>query len=697
MKEKITLILILSMLISACSDQVNLSSEKTNLQEGTRQVHLDFHTSEAIGDIGKSFDKKQFQEALITGKINSINIFAKGHHSWCYYPTKAGIMHPGLDFDLLGAQIEACHEIGVTAQVYFTIGWSANDALQHPGWAILEEDGSNAYREMVSKLEPDDPFPWGWDLLSPEGAYLELILAQVEEIVSNYEVDGMWFDIVPLSAPNYSKSSISDMRSRGIDINDDVAVMERHVEKMHEYLSKANALVKHYRPDATIYHNWTTHAADEQALQTLKYEFYNYNTKHDLEDLPTSWGGYDIFPWRSKFFANTGKEIVAMSGKFHKSWGEFGGFKHRDAIWYEAASMVAFGASCNFGDQLHPSGKMDMATYENLGYAYDYVEQIEAFGVGGEHIARTGLYISQNKAAIEGSVQMLLEQQINFNVVNTLKDWSDIEVLIITSGGILERDIERIQDFAASGGKVLIMGKGLLLKDDPILDIGAEYLGKADYDIDYTWVGDQFAENMVASPFLNYRAGIRVKPGAGSEVLAYIAEPYFSRTLRHYSSHKNTPNKLTRADHPAVIRKGNIIFMAHDLDQQYFEEGARLHRDLFINALNLLRDHPMVRVDMPSMGRINLLRQQEKERYVLHFLYASPIQRGSVRVIEDLVPIYNIPVRIDVEEGIKKAYLVPSGEVLSFKKEAGGIALTLPELYCHNALVLEYDKKQQGH
>ena len=73
----------------------------------TRQVHLDFHTSEYIEGIGEKFDKKQFQGALKAGHVNQINIFAKCHHSWSYYPTKVGRMHPNLKFDLLGAQIEA--------------------------------------------------------------------------------------------------------------------------------------------------------------------------------------------------------------------------------------------------------------------------------------------------------------------------------------------------------------------------------------------------------------------------------------------------------------------------------------------------------------------------------------------------------------------------------------------------------------
>ncbi len=52
------------------------------------------------------------------------------------------------------------------------------------------------------------------------------------------------------------------------------------------------------------------------------------NTHAELEDLPTTWGGYDKLPLEAKFHLGKGTPIVAMSGKFHKAWGEFGGFKH---------------------------------------------------------------------------------------------------------------------------------------------------------------------------------------------------------------------------------------------------------------------------------------------------------------------------------------------------------------------------------
>ncbi len=53
-----------------------------------RQIHLDFHTSEAIPAVGKDWDKRHFQQMLTLGQVNSINIFGKCHHGWCYYPTQ---------------------------------------------------------------------------------------------------------------------------------------------------------------------------------------------------------------------------------------------------------------------------------------------------------------------------------------------------------------------------------------------------------------------------------------------------------------------------------------------------------------------------------------------------------------------------------------------------------------------------------
>ncbi len=101
-----------------------------------RQVHLDFHTSEAIMNIGSKFSKEQFQRALKLGHVDSITVFSKCHHGWAYHPSEANETHPGLKFDLLGQMIQAAHEIGVKTPIYISAGLDEKMARRHPEWLM---------------------------------------------------------------------------------------------------------------------------------------------------------------------------------------------------------------------------------------------------------------------------------------------------------------------------------------------------------------------------------------------------------------------------------------------------------------------------------------------------------------------------------------------------------------------------------
>ena len=150
-----------------------------------RQVHLDFHTSEKIPGIGEKFDKRQFQNALIAGHVNSITIFAKCHHGWMYYPSKVGSIHPGLKFDLLKAQIEAAHEIGVKTPIYLSAGLDEQILHIHPEWRNQNKE------HMFSNFA----IP-GYHLTCFNTPYLDLLLAQIKEVCENYDADGIFLDIV---------------------------------------------------------------------------------------------------------------------------------------------------------------------------------------------------------------------------------------------------------------------------------------------------------------------------------------------------------------------------------------------------------------------------------------------------------------------------------------------------------------------
>ncbi len=660
----------------------------------SRQVHLDFHTSEFIEGIGIKFDKKQFQAALKAGHLNSINVFAKDHHSWAYYPSKVGKIHPHLNFDLLGEQLKACHEIGVNAPIYFTVGWSANDALNHPEWCIRNRAGEiDKSPGINANAKPTDVFPqYGWTRLNAAfgSPYHDYVVKQVEEICQRYpQIDGFWFDIYHISATDYSPTSLERMKKEGVDTSDVKAVEKSFALALKAHMQALRKLVTKYHPKATVFFNTANHINNKSIF---KERLYDLNTHQDLEDLPSTWGGYDKLPLEAKYHLQQGTPATAMSGKFHKAWGEFGGFKLPGALRYEAAAMISNGVACNFGDQLHPSGEMDLETYNRIGYAYEYVEKIEKYGLGGVPVSKLGLWLTLNTAADHGVVNMLLETHNDFIVANE-KNLQQLSVVIIPSSPCLtENQANILNEWSKKGGKLLVIGEGGLdiSKKKLLIDVGADYVKKSDFNFDFTVVAPSIAQKMVSSPFLNYETGLVVKPTTAT-TLAYIREPFFNRTYEHYSGHRETPYRLENASYPDVIQNGNTIFLSHNLDQLYYAHGVQLHRQLFENILGLLNKAPILEVKgLQSCGRVSFLQQSSQKRYLTHLLYTPALQRGDVTVIEDFVPISNVSISVDVPEKIKSVIQIPSGKILSFKQMGKRIVVKVPTFEMHTGIVFNY-------
>ena len=102
-----------------------------------RQVHLDFHTSEAIAGVGADFDPGRFAATLERARVDSVTCFARCHHGWMYYDTKLfpERLHPGLVRPgLLAEQIDACHRRDIRVPVYVTVQWDHYTAERHPEW-----------------------------------------------------------------------------------------------------------------------------------------------------------------------------------------------------------------------------------------------------------------------------------------------------------------------------------------------------------------------------------------------------------------------------------------------------------------------------------------------------------------------------------------------------------------------------------
>lgn len=650
-----------------------------------RQVHLDFHTSPLIPGIGSNYSREDFQKALKDGHLSSITVFAKCHHGVCYYPTKVGTMHPGLDFDLLGEMIDAAHEVGVRAPVYITAGWSAHDAEQHPEWWVRKKGGETASPHVDLNAAPDDPRPeCNWiHLCLNDGSYCQHIYDITREICDRYEhLDGLFYDICFIGEVCYCDECVAGMKAMGLDPENEADAKAYYIRKRQDFMTKCGEIMREKHPDATIFFN-------SGGADPYRPEYHAYETHYEMEDLPTVWGGYDKMPCNAKFFSKTGKGYLGMTGKFHMGWGEFGGFKPGFALKFEVASMMAYGACCSIGDQLHPDGKFDPETYRNIGEAYSYVEKIEDYCLDGESCTKLGVYLSGNSTSDEGMVKMLLETQNDFEIVYQ-DDYTPFDTVIFPDCVKLsDASAEKLQAFIARGGKVLFTGESLVKDGVFQIDPGAAYAGSHGFNFDYITVGDKVAEGMVTSPMYCYTPGAKIDVTDG-EVLATATMPYFNRTYGAYCSHKNTPYDRNNGGHPAMVRKGNVIYISHNICRLYKEYGSVYYKSYFINALNLLYTDKIMEAGMTSAGRATLIKQPGQKLYSLNLMYGSPIRRDKVEVIEDLPVIRDIPVTLRVPETVTKVFQPVSGKELPFEQKDGAVKVTVPELQCHELVVFCY-------
>ncbi|MCS7049047.1 MAG: beta-galactosidase, partial [Verrucomicrobiae bacterium] len=113
-----------------------------NASISPRQVHLDFHTSPHLRDVGVDFDAHEFARTLKRAHVTSVTVFAKCHHGHLYYNTRRPERHPGLKqgFDLLATQIEALHRENIRAPIYLSVQVDEYAANTHPEWVARNPD-----------------------------------------------------------------------------------------------------------------------------------------------------------------------------------------------------------------------------------------------------------------------------------------------------------------------------------------------------------------------------------------------------------------------------------------------------------------------------------------------------------------------------------------------------------------------------
>ena len=655
-----------------------------------RQVHLDFHTSPLIPDVGIDFDPKEFAKTLKEAYVNSITVFAKCHHGMSYYPTKVGVMHPSLKKDLLGEMVEACHREDIRVCAYISVVWDEYSASNHGDWLQVNKDGTLAGRPPFGDR--------GWRYLCMNSPYVDYVAEQTEEVLKLYDVDGIFFDIVMQTYPGcVCNHCMKSMKKLGLDPTNDIDLYKHSQIIGRNFMLRMDKVVKSLRSDISIFYN--SRLRLESDLELGMRQESDYFTHFEIESLPSGGWGYNHFPLFVRYYQTLGKDLLGMTGRFHKSWADFGGFKNKFALEYECFTMLSLGAKCSVGDQLHPRGRLDKTVYNLIGSVYKKVAEREEWCKDAKPLSDIGVLISSSfyndwrTDSDEGVMRMLSESHYQFSYIDPKEDLNKYKLIIAPDRVNIDKALaDKIREYLKDGGKLIVSYKSGLVGDRFVLDeLGVDYLGDSDYCPDYFKVLAPIDKDIEPAEYVMYERGTKVQPKNGTQVLVETYQPYFNRTWDHFSSHAQTPPEK-KSIYPAVVRNGNVIYINYPIFRAYIVNGNLVYKNLVKNCIDLLLEKPLTIDNAPSTARITITSQglNGKERFIVHILHYIPERRcKSIDIIEDVIPIYNVKIQVRLDKSPSRCYLAPEMKELDFVYNNGYVSFTVPEVNGYQIVVLE--------
>ncbi len=657
-----------------------------------RQVHLDFHTSPHIPAIGADFDAQAFARTLAEARVNSISVFAKCHHGYSYYPTKIGVPHPHLQRDLLGEMVQACHAAGIRVQAYTTVVWDELAWAERPEWRQVFSDGQMG--KIGGPLRP------GWKNLCPNTGYADYVIAQIEEILDLYPVEGLFIDIVRyIGGPCVCSTCLRQMQVEGVDPLDETQLYRFSLEAERRFMRRTTRAIRARRPDAAIFYNSRLRVEFDPVLGNRP-ELDDF-THLEIESLPGGFWGYSHFPLYVRYFQTFNRPLIGMTGRFHTTWGDFGGLRNRAALEFECFQALAHGAGCSIGDQLHPRGRLDPAVYRRIGEVYAGVEAREPWIHGTTALPEVGVLTVNGAPGMSGAqlhswsetlplgdlgALYILEQlKIQFQVLDASSDLSPYRVVILPDSISVDAPLaEKLRAYLKAGGKLLITDRSGLAGDDFRLaeEMGVHYAGPAAYAPDYLLLEPEIQGDIEPMAHSCEQPGVQVTAVEDARVLAYSGAPYFNRTWEHFCSHQYTPLNLDGGgppgNGPLIIEHGGVIYIARPLFTEYAISAKRVHKQVIGNCLARLLPDPRVGANNLPSTAVVTVRQQQQD-LIVHLLHYIHQRRGRVLdVIEDVLPLHEVEISIRADRRPAEVLLVPENQPAAWSWEAGYVRMRVP-------------------
>jgi hypothetical protein len=679
--------------------------------------------------LAERFNADEFGDRLLAAHVNGATVFAKDMYGYSYFPSTHGRMHPNLSFDLLGAQVAALRRRNISVLAYFMLTWNPELASRHPEWLVVHQPGDRSrpkieeitgeQKAFTNTLKPDAARraqtgarskpaqfpaedkgyrPYLWQFCIAREAFLEGELDLIRELVSKYELDGVWLDGGG-SPACYCDECRRQLRKKGLDPFDAGVQYDHKDELRQSFLERIHRAIKETRPGCLVcpQNQGTFYGLAKRA------PFVDYSSQEALFTDAVHYG-YHYFPTVIRYARGFGIPFHGCTVCFKDFWADFGGLKSPAQIHTEVAAYVSQGARCDIGDQLPPDGRLEPAIYHIIGQAYRHIERIEAYLEQAVPVTEAALLASGDAPCNEvnyGWVKLLTESRVQFDIVERGTRWEERYALVVLPENLWvdQGMAARLQAFIAGGGAVIAAHTSAVLAGTEtswLERYGLHYAGMSPFTPAYMVPKASFTGDIPPYAYALYEGASQWRVEAPAVALAVLGEPLFQRSPEHYMSHQQTPFDHATA-YATVARSGKVALVAFPLGQGYYNQGFWVYRQAFQRALSEVLPAPLIQSDAHLTTELSLTHQRarpdagRRERYMVHIVNFSPVRRTPKHTDfhDDPIPLTDLTVRVNLPLKVSMARALYAGAELPVRRlPNGGVEFLVQRVDIHEVVTL---------
>lgn len=663
-----------------------------------RRLLVDTHVPDWNPAFLSRFDAEDYVRTIAKAGFQCLMQYAISAVGLCLWRTKIGQMHRGMkERDYFREVIEQCKRHKLHTVAYFHVVWDNYGFEKHPDWRFQPAEGIGNILEKAGRI--------GYTCINSPAR--EFYLALVHELVSNYEFEGMFNDMIAWKGVCYCHhctarywKEYGTEPPRIVDWDDPEwrrfqAARQRWLFEFADAFTKTVKSVRSITVGhqfSTVFSNWANGVPLEMGTQTCDFASGDFV------------GGAAGFSVACKAFDGLSRirPFEFMTPRNTPNLSDHVTVKTPDELRVESLVPTIHSGAMLTIDAINPDGTINHDVYEYLRKFNEERAPYEPF-LGGSLVgdvavyydkesmydpAEKGVPVAQAKGwggkvphfdAVLGAARMLREAHIPYGLVTnaTLKQLRNYRAVIVPN--VLEMTMEQatvFRNFVQEGGVLYASGTSSL---DRLNKSGARFLleevlgvrfrGKLGTRVTYLSAKDEGMKKQIwpQREVIFQGPMVQVEALPGAEVLATVTLPYVDPEDTHaIGTHyavlqSDPPDSVPGTDPGLVIHgfgRGKAAWAAAPIESASSAVNARLLVWLLKRVLSgpyrfEVETHPAV--------EMTLYHQPENRRLLA----------GLLNMQRDLPPVpVGAMVRVQVPAGCRATAVlrVPDRKALAFEK-----------------------------